>query len=703
MCNPTAPHLDSSEQPLPTLPELLCPVGSPLALDAAIEGGADALYLGGSMFNARMNAANFDANQLQDAVRRAHAYGVKVYLTMNTLLYDREQTEYLRAAEQAAACGVDALIVADLGGAVDIHRAFPTLPLHASTQMSVHSAAAGDLLAALGFCRMVVARELSYLDLCHVVKHSPIEIEAFVHGALCVCHSGQCLFSSLVGGRSGNRGECAQPCRLPYRSATGSKESYPLSLKDLSLAAHIPELLQSGVASLKIEGRMKPPAYVYHVTKIWRTLLDQRRSATPDEMRELSEIFSRGGFTDGYWTRHLNHKMLGVRSAENKAQSEKLSAFTGKITRTVPLDWNVRIKQGEPIQIDAAIPLRKIHLTGPTPEPAITAPATEELVIRQLSKLGGTPFALRQVRVDLDPGLMLPVSLINQLRRDAVAALTEQQTIHAPAAHSDQAAALSDALPSANVDYRKTARFTRAVQLTDDALAYFDCCYLPLHVLIDEPTVLRRASQSGTTIGVLLPEVITDHERPAVESMLDRAVAMGISRAMVGNLGHLDLILARSLCPDGDFRLNVTNSHSATVLQHMGFQTLIASPEMTLPQIRDLRGAAQTIVYGRIPLMILEKCVTQELYPCQTCRDGGAVLVDRRGVPFPLGRAPEHRTLIYNSMPTYMADRADLLTKYRIGAQHFLFTTESPMEVDRVLHAYRHNLPADGPIRRIGV
>lgn len=312
------------------LPELLAPAGSPTALDAAIEGGADAVYFGGAAFNARMLAQNFGGSAMADAVARCHVYGVRAYITLNTLVADREMDDCLRTAEQAWRAGADALIVADLGVAAMLRRQIPELPLHASTQASGHNSAAARVLAALGFTRMVCARELSRHDLRTLVAESPIEIEMFIHGALCVSHSGQCLFSSMVGGRSGNRGACAQPCRLPY--TVNGKEKYPLSLRDLCLAPYVPELIDLGVASLKIEGRMKSPEYVRDVTAIWRRLLDERRGATAEELRKLAEIFSRGGFTDAYFCGMKpdgnNSAMLGVRSTDDKAVSRTLAPST---------------------------------------------------------------------------------------------------------------------------------------------------------------------------------------------------------------------------------------------------------------------------------------------------------------------------------------------------------------------------------------
>jgi putative protease len=264
-----------------------------------------------------------------------------------------------------------------------------------------------------------VARETPAADLFETVKNSPLEIEMFIHGALCVSHSGQCLFSSLVGGRSGNRGECAQPCRLPFACKKGGN-AYPLSLKDLSLAAHVPALIESGVASLKIEGRMKAPEYVRDTARIWRRLLDERRAATPDEMRELASIFSRGGFTDGYYKEKIDGKMLGIRSEDDKSASRTLTPFAG-ITRKIPLDFAVRMKENEPIALTISDKNRRISVTGDIPQVALTAPLTNEHLERNLSKLGGTPYSVGSFTVEMDYGLMLPVSRLNDLRRRAIA------------------------------------------------------------------------------------------------------------------------------------------------------------------------------------------------------------------------------------------------------------------------------------------
>ncbi len=674
------------------LPELLCPAGSPDALDAAIEGGADAVYFGGASFNARMNAKNFGGDALRSAVLRAHAYGVKTYLTLNTLLTDRELPAFVDAAEEAVRAGVDAVIVADLGGAMAIRRALPSLELHASTQMSGHNAQMGQLLQKIGFSRMVIARETSLADLSEIVQNSPIEIEYFIHGALCVSHSGQCLFSSLVGGRSGNRGECAQPCRLPYAcadcNARGAKEGYPLSLKDLSLAAHVPELIESGVASLKIEGRMKSPEYVRDTARIWRRLLDEGRAATPKEMQSLAQSFSRNGFTDAYFLGKPDKSMLGIRSDADKSNSRAVEAFTG-LTRKIPLTLHATVRTGEPISLTLSDGMREVTVCGDVPQAALTAPLDAATVERSLTKFGGTVFSVGSFSLSMDKGLMLPISRLNDLRRRALLAWENEKAPSASTSETTEKAQFSLHVPQKTRQTLRTAAFRSLEQITSDARAFFDRIYLPLdqHVKGVE--------------GIVMPPVIFDHERESVERALLDAVRSGATHALVGNLGHVDMVKNAGLTPVGDFRLNVTNRESVVMLETLGIEESILSPELTLPQMRDVGGNTAAIVYGRIPLMLLEKCAIREIADCQRCATDSVRIKDRRGVEFPILRERDHRNVIYNSLPTGMSDRRDALSRHRIIAQHFLFTTENARQVDAILSAYRTASPLPYPVRRI--
>ncbi len=688
------------------LPELLCPAGSMEALAAAVDGGADAVYFGGNHFNARMFANNFDPAAMREAVSLCHTYGVKAYLTLNTLPLDREMKTFLDAAYDAAQAGVDALIVADLGGAVAIRRTIPTLELHASTQASGHNADAGRALAELGFSRMVLAREVSLADIRTYIENSPIEAEVFVHGALCVCHSGQCLFSSLIGGRSGNRGACAQPCRLPY--TVGKKTGYPLSLKDLCLAEHVPALIDAGVASLKIEGRMKAPEYVHAVTRVWRQLLDERRAATADEMSYLAEIFSRGGFTDRYFTctdrrtpDWTGRGMLGVRSEDDKQNTRALPKWTdgGAVThRKLPVTVEATLRRDEPSELRMSCKGKTVTVTGDIPQIARkeSAAMTEESVAKSLSKLGNTPFEAIGIRVVVDNGLMLPAAALNALRRSAAEQLWEEHTREITAEsrerHVERIPYIPDA-PRGRDGADRTAQFLQPDQITPAAREFFDLIYLPLSVY------------DGSVEGVALPPVILDHEMAAVRARLRRAVELGAKHLLIGNIGHLSLARESGLILHGDFRLNVTNRETAALWQSLGLEEVLLSPELTLPQVRDVGGFGRSVTYGRIPLMLLEKCVIREIASCDTCRSGGAMLTDRKGVSFPVLREGDHRNVIYNSVPTYMGDREEELARADVRHHHFIFSVERAAAVDRVITAVRRGLAAEdafpGGVRRI--
>ena len=664
-------------------PELLCPAGSSAAFDAAIEAGADAIYIGGSSFNARINAKNFTTEEMREAILRAHCYGVKVYIAANTLIYDRERDDYLRAAEEAYLSGADALIVADLGAASLIRKHIPDIELHASTQLSGHNVSAAKRLAELGFSRMVCAREMSAQDLRTFCAESPIEAEVFVHGALCVCHSGQCLFSSLVGGRSGNRGECAQPCRLPYKVGKGRNE-YPLSLRDLCLAGHIGELCKMGVASFKIEGRMKSPEYVRDVGRIWRRLIDEGRNAESEDIRELERIFSRGGFTDGYYTSRIDKSMMGVRSEGDKQTSRELEPFD-KITRKVPIDMSASIKSGEPISLSCE--RYGVTVYGDVPEAARTAPIDEETVRRSFSKLGSTPFVMTRLKLSLDSGLMVPISSLNALRREAVDMIIEEMT--SLRTLDVEALENQSEMPKGKRESVRTAVFYDEMSLTQTAKDYFDLIYLPLHRF------------GGETEGVLLPSVIYDSEREEIKQMLARARTLGAKHALLGNVGHLDLVLEAGLVPHGNIGLNVTNRGTMAALEELGFADAVMSPELSLAKMRDIGGKSAALVYGRVPLMVTEKCVGKEISDCKKCQNGEVTLTDRKNIEFPVLCDNAHRSLIFNSLPTFMADRQNDLERAGLSMRHFIFTVESADEVDSVINMYINKLAPVKPVRRI--
>ena len=664
------------------LPELLAPAGSMDALRAAIAAGADAVYFGGGAFNARLRAQNFTDEDVKEAIALCHAHGVKAYMTFNTLITDRELPDFLAAARVAYQSGVDALIIADLGATDLLRRALPDLPLHASTQCSAHSMAGVKALEARGFCRVVPARELPREEIARLVRECDAEIEVFIHGALCVSHSGQCLFSSLVGRRSGNRGVCAQPCRLP-----DARGSYPLSLKDLCLAREIPFFIETGVHSLKIEGRLKSPDYVYRVVSIYRRLLDERRAATDREVSELAAIFSRSGFTDGYFQKKVGHQMMGVRSEDDKEKAKQLPAAATELV-PVSLALSFEMCKEKPIRLTLSDTKRSVTVTGDIPLVAQNAPMDAEGVKKNLCRFGGTPYTLGTADITVEDGLMLPVSKLNALRRAALQALADTGRGE-PQAEPPTPKRASGKRPTA-----PSARFERADQITQTAIDYFDCRYLPLHAF-DE----RVAN------GVVIPPVIFDEEVDATREILKKAAKRGAKHALVGNVGHLALALEAGLLPHGDFRLNVCNEQALATALEQGFTDVLLSPELTLPQIRDIGGTCDCIIYGRIPLMLLEKCAGKEVGDCARCADGKNQLVDRRGEKFPIfrieGANGAHRNSLCNSRPTVMSDRRAELRSARVTAGHYIFTVESPAEVDAVIRAYKNGSSLGDKVRRI--
>ncbi len=675
------------------LPELLSPAGSMEALKAAIDGGADAIYMGSASFNARINAENFGFDAICEAARLAHSYGVKLYQTVNTMVLDRERDELLRTAEHSARSGIDAFIVSDLGAASLLHEYLPEMPLHASTQMSIHNTSGAELLKECGFSRVVPARELSQEDIAHMVKNTSLEVEMFIHGALCVSHSGQCLFSSLVGGRSGNRGLCAQPCRLPYAAdvqRVGDK--YPLSLKDLSLARHIEDIIKSGVASLKIEGRMKSAEYVRGVTSIWRRLLDEGKNADASDIRDLAELFSRGGFTDSYYKRTVGHSMLGVRSEGDKQASREIEKFN-KITRKIPIDMRADIFEGGRAKLALSLGEKEVTVEGGVAEKAINAPIRRENVEKCLSKLGDTPFSVGRLEIRLGENVMMPISALNALRREGAELLCEEIVSRNPVKIGN----LSGEGCREKPKKRNVGRFYFPEQITDRAREFFDVILLPLD----------RYCESGKAAdGFWMPEVIFDTEMNGVEKMLEKASERSPEYIIISNLGQIGAVRAKISDAKliADFRFNIGNKESALFFEKLGFESYVASAELTLPQLRDLDGAKAAIIYGRIPLMLLEKCVVRELYgreACEVCASGCAKMKDRRGFVFPILRTQGHRNIVFNSLPTHMSDRQDELLRSGISDRHFIFTLENKNEVDRVIKEYAESLSPHGEVRRI--
>ena len=678
--------------------ELLSPAGSPEALRAAVQNGAGAVYLGWGDFNARRNARNFSDEEFADALSYCHLRGVRVFLTLNTLLTDRELPRALETARKACRLGVDAVLVQDWGLLDLLRQALPDLPLHASTQMSIFTSGGANEVASDGCERVVLARECSREDTEAICAACPAEIEIFAHGALCMCYSGQCGMSALIGGRSGNRGRCAQPCRLPYGVNAPARKAYPLSLKDNSLAQDLSGIRD--VACLKLEGRMKRPEYVAVVTGIYARLLEENRSPTPAEERELELAFSRSGFTDAYWRGRRGVEMFGTRP-ENAPEPRELferakATYEKDSRRTVPVRFACTIQPHAPCVLTVDDGTRAVTVTGPAPEAARTRALTAEEVAERLGKTGGTAFHCAGAAVEVGEGLSLPASAINALRREALASLAEARC--APPLRREaevpplQKAECAQERPALTVSLTHAAQLTPA--LLEEAPARI---YLPLELLADLP----HLPEADTQWCAILPRVWRDRDEADLRRRLEKARELGIDGVLVGNIGHLPLTRGLGLSLYGDFGLNVYNSRSLDYLRRKGLASACLSFELRFSQIRDLKKLlpAEALVYGRLPLMITENCLVQNQEGCglsaagplvpagAPCRESHA-LHDRTGAAFPLLPAFGHRTEVQNSRPLWLADR-ETWKRLGLAFARLRFTTERPEACVEILRAYR--------------
>lgn len=673
--------------------ELLAPAGSMEALRAAVCNGADAVYLGADTFNARMNARNFSAADLQEAVVYCHVRGVKVHLTLNTLVLDREMPRAAELIRMAASCGVDAFIVQDLGMVSLCRQLAPDVPIHASTQMSIHSLEGVLEAAALGCSRVVLARELPAEEIAHICKKSPVEIEVFVHGALCMCYSGQCYLSSVIGRRSGNRGQCAQPCRLPYGYGRFESTRYPLSLKDNCLAGELDELRRMGVASIKIEGRMKRPEYVAIVTRAYRTVLNGGK-LTQADLQELETAFSRQGFTDGYFKGQTGSDMFGRRQESEDTADLFASAratYEQGETQRIGVRFYAMIHRGQPARLAVEDPDGNLCRTyGPVPEQAVYRSLTAQDLEQQLKKTGGTPYLCTSVRSSLDPDLMLPASAINAMRRDVIAELTAKRgRAEKPHLNAYDEPPRYDGISG---EPQLTVAVRTADQITSRMLSMKPTVlYVPLSELAEHPELRQRVGVE-TQLAAILPRVIWSGELVPIARQLRTVYDMGVRQVLAGNLGQLHIARAAGFAIRGDFGLNIVNSRAMRYLREQGLDSQLLSFELTLPQIRDISKAvpAEVLIYGRLPLMLMENCVIKNRTGTCTCQTGTVRLVDRVGEEFPIVKDPGTcRNVLLNGKKLYLLDKKDAFRGMGLWALRLQFTTENPSEIDKVLMDYQ--------------
>ena len=679
--------------------EILAPVGNEEMLRAAVFSGADAVYLGFSGFNARTSANNFDADTLKDAVRFCHARGVAVHVALNTTVYGGELPALEAAIRAVAASGADAVICQDLAVATLIGRIAPQLPRHGSTQMSVHSLQGALELKELGFTRVVLARELSLPEVEHITKHCGIETECFVHGALCMCVSGQCYMSAFLGGRSGNRGSCAGPCRLPFE-ANALPEGKPgrlhhLSLKDNSVIDKLDKLQALGVASAKIEGRLRTPEYV--AAAVSACLAGREGRAYDRDL--LKNAFSRSGFTSGYLDGKIDGTMFGVRSEADAEQTKKTLPMLRELYRRersrVPVKMKLEIEEGgEKLTVMDADGNKAFAYGDAEPQPARTDPT--ESLHRSLAKTGGTPFAAsaEDITVKMDGGpWFVPGSAVNELRREALDALLKKREVLRPWPTTDEHV---PALPLRTLPPRRTlrARFENWEQVPERALDGIEYLILP----IAQADRVPREWRAKTLLE--LPRVMFGKLEEDTARRIAATQDAGFAGYEVSNIAHLRL--CRGLPMSGSFGLNITNQLAAQFYADNGLGSMLILPEVKDSDISTIAPTHNgrpvptgVLVYGHMPLMITRACPLQNIHDCAHC-DKTGVLTDRKAKKFPVRCGLGVRT-IYNPVPIYMGDKPGALTvDYGVA----YFTLESREEAAKILEMIRTHAPFEGDFTR---
>ncbi|HHX17741.1 MAG TPA: U32 family peptidase [Clostridium sp.] len=790
--------------------ELLAPCGSWESFLAAVENGADAVYLGGKNFSARQFAENFDKDLLKQSIEYAHIRDVNVYLTMNTLISDKELKEALNFLDEVSVIGIDGVIVQDLGFAKEIRSFFPHLHLHASTQMTVYSLEAVRVLEKMGFKRVVLARELSLEEIGNISKNTPIETEVFVHGALCISYSGQCLMSSIIGGRSGNRGKCAQPCRLMYQLVDKNDKfwgkSYLLSPKDLCTLNFLNEVVDSGVKSLKIEGRMKSPEYVAVTVRIYRKYLnkilrgEKNYQDCIDEMdlKDLTQIFNRGGFTEGHfkgkrgksimsfekpknwgvylgnvisYDRHLKTITLKLqdsisigdgieiwngedespgtivtsiknkkrdvrdsnigevvsigsirgniskgdkvyRTSSNKLNAQAAETFSGNAIRKIYIEGEISISYGMPAifivkdDLGNEFEVKGIKLV----QKAINRPLTKERIKDQLEKTGGTAFEFKRIDINLEEGVSLPISEINNLRREAIEKLEDCRKDKYKRVRVKE----FDKLLCENeekVDGNKkafedkepaiAAYFYRTDEKEDYYCVAADRVYLPIKMFEDEEKIkmIFNIKKSNEEVFISIPPITRKNYKKIINSRLKPLINAGVDGFIIGNIGTLkDIEKVRNIEDVkvvGDYSLNIFNSSSICTLKDLGFLGATLSYEMNLNQIKKIIDIPsfqkEVLVYGNIPVMTSQYCPLNALEGCKNkCRGEEFYLKDRKGMKFPIMMDNiDCRATIFNGQVLLFAENIDKMSSWGIDVLRLAFTDEEPLRMREIVNMYR--------------
>jgi len=654
--------------------ELLSPGGSMESLKAAVQSGADAVYVGGPLFGARQSATNFTLEELQQATDYCHVYGVDIHVTLNTLIKETELPRLEEYIRELCKINIDAVIVQDMGVARYIKQICPQMVLHASTQMTVTSLEGVRYLEEMGFSRVVLARELSKEEIAYICKRAKAEIEVFVHGAICMSYSGQCLMSSILGGRSGNRGRCAQPCRLMYTLDDGREKqsAYVLSPKDMALVNNLNELKKIGVKSLKIEGRLKRSEYVSAVTGIYRKYLDGGEQVNSKDMQELTQAFSRSGFTDGYFTKRLGKGMMCHQNPSNAEKNfytqEAIKRTQGQFIRKIKINISASLEEGMPLNItmydnDGNYASAESQSVA---EVAQNTPLSEERLKAQLQKLGQTPFEAQSIDVFVSGNATIAISEINDLRRKAAALLWEQRAAREPKQIFD-------------IEKRVSPKREREQSIICE---------------VRTPDQLRAAIESGVGTIVMPRELIDSakkFEGKVVQKCTDIFSEEEILSEEIEISNPAQAHYYNNVKMHGGMRLNICNSEAAEHYSYLDDITL--SPELNIKEINALiqNTDAQVgiIAYGRIPLMLMKNCPIKAMGKCAKGKDSHK-LIDRKREEFPLLCKENCICELINSKPVFVADKLGDIPK--VNFLRLLFTTEDYAQSKRIIELYQDAL-----------
>ena len=660
--------------------EILAPCGSMESVYAAARCGADAVYLGIRQFSARANAENFSFGELKEAVRFLHARGITVHVALNTLMRDEELPKAVEALREVCRCGADAVIIQDLGFARLAEEFAPDIERHASTQMSVQTPTGFSLLERMGFETAVLPRELSESEIIEISERTTLRLEAFVHGALCMCVSGQCLFSAMLGGRSGNRGLCAQPCRLEFSAPGGT--GHDLSLRDLSLIKRVSEIENCGVSLLKIEGRMKRPEYVAAAVSSLRSELDGERNEEIE--KKLGAVFSRSGFTSGYFDGERGREMFGFRRKEDVLAADKdtLAGLRKLFEKEKPLysvDFRFEAKRDLPMKLEAGCGEIRIEVQSESvPEAARTKSTDVSFVVEKLSKCGGTIFSAGDIAVSIEDGLSISAKEINALRRAALEKIEERLAFRDEKRFFESDLSFVSEKKNRKNE-RIVVRFASASQVPNSLDGVSELIF-PLR---SEDEFLSLGFDGKLVAEI--PRGIFGMESE-IRKSLEKAKEKGINAALCQTLDAVELAKEAGLEVFGGFGLNAFNSKSVEVLEELGVSSLVLSAELSLKQAGSIRSEIPfgVFAYGRLPLMLTRNCPIRNGLSCAECGKKSS-LTDRKGVKFPVvcgGNCSE----ILNSVPIYLGDKKD-----DINADFSLlyFTVENDEEAMNALESYK--------------